>query len=110
MAGIDVTLDKKNKLKARRMLKVAVKEQHEVQEQQARSSTITSNNSSADESTGGECVTDAKTPPPPKRGRMTVVTPTLSAALDRTKMSDRKAIMIGTATAQSLGHNVEDMA
>ncbi|KAK6185944.1 hypothetical protein SNE40_008071 [Patella caerulea] len=112
MAGIDVTLDNKNKRKAQRMLKVAAKKQHEVQEQQARSSTVTlaSSSSSADESTGGEGVTGAKTPPPPKRGRMTVVTPTLSAALDRTKMSDRKAMMVVTATAQSLGHNVEDMA
>lgn len=38
------------------------------------------------------------------------VTPELCGALDRTKMSDRKAMMVVTATAQSLGHNVEDIA
>ena len=34
----------------------------------------------------------------------------LCAALDRTKMSDRKAMMVVTATARSLGQNVDQIA
>ena len=44
------------------------------------------------------------------RGRISIVSPSVSAALDRTKTSDRKAAYILAATAQSLGHNVEDLA
>ena len=38
-----------------------------------------------------------------------MLTPTLCAALDRTKMSNRKAMMVVTATAQSLGQNVDQI-
>lgn len=49
------------------------------------------------------------TPSPPKRARKRVVTPALSAALDRTKVSDRAAVMIVGETARSLGHDVADL-
>lgn len=45
--------------------------------------------------------------PSPKRGRKAVLTPALSATLDRTKVSDRAAMMIVTETARSLGHDIE---
>lgn len=44
------------------------------------------------------------------RGTIDVVSPSVSAALDRTKISDRNAAYIHTATAQSLGHNVKYLA
>ena len=47
---------------------------------------------------------------PKKRGRINVVTQTVSATLDRTKVSDRKAMMVMAATAQSLGHDFEEIA
>ena len=45
-----------------------------------------------------------------KRGKINVVTQTVSATLDRTKISDRKAMMIKTDTAQSFIHDVEKIA
>jgi len=45
-----------------------------------------------------------------KRGRKTVVTPELAAALDRTKVSDRKALFVVAETAKSLGHDVASLA
>ena len=47
---------------------------------------------------------------PYKRGRINIVTQTVSATLDRTKISDRKAMMVMAATAQSLGHDVKEIA
>ena len=54
-------------------------------------------------------------PPPPggtayKRGRINVATQTVSATLDRTKTSYWKAMMVMAATAQSLGHDVAEIA
>ena len=48
--------------------------------------------------------------PKRKRGRKTVVTPELAAALDRTKVSDRKAVFVIAETAKSLGQNIDDLA
>ncbi|KAK2707759.1 hypothetical protein QYM36_015456 [Artemia franciscana] len=45
-----------------------------------------------------------------QRGRKVVVTLQLAATLDRTKMSDRKAMFIISETAKSLGHNITDLA
>ena len=51
-------------------------------------------------------------PGPAKKscGRINIVSPSVSAALDRTKTSDRKAAYILAAIAHSLGHNIEDLA
>jgi len=45
-----------------------------------------------------------------QRGRKVVITPQLSEMLDRTKMSDLKAMFVITETAKSLGHNITDLA
>ena len=45
-----------------------------------------------------------------KRGRKTVMTPELAAALDRTKVSDRKAVFVLAETAKSLGQNIDELA
>ena len=44
-----------------------------------------------------------------KRATINIVTPDVAAALDRAKVSDRKAALLITATAQSLGHNADDL-
>ena len=44
-----------------------------------------------------------------KRARKNVITPSLAAALDRTKLSDRKATFVVAATAKSLGHNLDEL-
>lgn len=44
-----------------------------------------------------------------KRGRKKIVTPSLAAALDRTKMSDRKATFVIAESLKSVvGHNMDD--
>ncbi|KAK2727043.1 hypothetical protein QYM36_007784 [Artemia franciscana] len=45
-----------------------------------------------------------------KRGRKAVVTPELAAALDRTKVSDRKAVFVIAETAKSLGMTIDQLA
>jgi len=44
-----------------------------------------------------------------KRSHKNVITPLLAAALDRTKLSDRKATFVIAATVQSLGHNLDEL-
>lgn len=44
------------------------------------------------------------------RGRKSIITAGLTAALDRSKVSDRKAMIIVSETAKSLGHNISDLA
>lgn len=51
-----------------------------------------------------------QTPAKRKRGRRSVLTPHLAAALDRTKVSDRKAVFVIAETAKSFGHNIDDLA
>ncbi|KAK2727100.1 hypothetical protein QYM36_007819 [Artemia franciscana] len=45
-----------------------------------------------------------------QRGRKVVITPQLTATLDRTKISDRKAMFVISETVKSLGHNITDLA
>ncbi|KAK2703771.1 hypothetical protein QYM36_017903 [Artemia franciscana] len=45
-----------------------------------------------------------------KRGRKAVVTPELAAALDRTKVSDRKAVFVIAETTKSLGMTIDQLA
>jgi hypothetical protein len=47
---------------------------------------------------------------PRKRGRQIAITPTLAAALDRSKVSDRKATFVIAETAKSLGVNISALA
>ena len=46
---------------------------------------------------------------PSKRAKINTVTRSLAAALDRTKLSDRKAAFVLTETAKSLGHDVKEL-
>lgn len=45
-----------------------------------------------------------------KRGRKTIMSSEILTALDRTQVSDRKAVHILIATAQSLGYNANNIA
>lgn len=45
-----------------------------------------------------------------KRGKKVIITSQMTAALDRSKLADRKVMMIVTETANSLGHEVSDLA
>ena len=63
-------------------------------------------NNACEEAVGGIAFRTLKR----KRGRKTVVNPELAAALDRTKVSDRKAVFVIAETAKSLGHNIDELA
>ena len=45
-----------------------------------------------------------------KRGRMDIITPELATVLDRTKISDRKAVFVVAETAKSLGHDIKEVS
>lgn len=69
--------------------------------------TSSSTSSNDDEPDETEAVVD--TQPPPKRAKINIVRPSLAAALDRTKLSDRKVASVLAKAAKSLGHNVEEL-
>jgi hypothetical protein len=54
--------------------------------------------------------TTAGSPKKMKRTRKNIVSPAVALALDRTKVSDRNAVYVLTATAATLGHNVEELS
>ena len=112
IAGRDKTLARKVDRKAKRLGQEAERSKREFEAQSSRTSAVVTktSESSARESSEDDGGAEYAEPPPCKRGRKTVLTPTLCAALDRTKMSDRKAMMVVTATAQSLGQNVDQIA
>jgi len=121
MAGVDKTLAAKDKRASERDEQVLARQLRMEEMKQLAASTAElissgSENSSDDEDmeTGANVSEGAvggipfKTPTR-KRGRKTVVTPELAAALDRTKMSDRKAIFVLVETAKSLGQNIDEL-
>ncbi|KAG7157253.1 hypothetical protein Hamer_G027875, partial [Homarus americanus] len=60
-------------------------------------------------SSASECSPPKKSKPGKPRAK-NIMSPVLAKALDRTKISDRDAVHLIAAAAQSLGHNVEDIA
>ena len=67
---------------------------------------------SSDSSTEASDSDSSNTPSAPKRScrAKKIITPELTAALDRTKLSDRSAVHILSAAASALGHNPSDLA
>ena len=106
-------LARKTKQKAERMLKHASREHLEKTKFQEPSTVVTlafnSSSESADDSSNQKASADKMTSPY-KRGRISVVNQTVSAILDRIKISDRKAMMVMAAPAQSLGHDFKEIA
>lgn len=127
MSGVDAILDAKEKRSAMRQEELLARRQRmeDLQRRQNERAVLISSTSSSDYETDeassshdtyaeteegavGGC--SYKTSKKRKRGRNSIITPELAAALDRTKMSDRKAMHVLVETAQSLGHNIEDLA
>lgn len=71
---------------------------------------LSSESSEGDNSfTSAECEPCCSQPPAKKlRGKNKIITPKLAAALDACKISDRYAVHIISAVAESLGHNIEE--
>ena len=70
---------------------------------------LTSSSTSSNDDESDETEAVFANQPPPKPAKINIVTPTLAAALDRTKMSDRKAVFKLAEAAKSLGHNIEEL-
>lgn len=111
MAGIDLVLTAKEE-RARQRVQRQKRRRDQANEEPGPSSSVAvlaSSSSSSSDDQPDETVAVFATPPPPKRAKMNIVTPSLAAALDRTKLSDRKAAFVLAEAAKSLGHNVEEL-
>ena len=118
MGSVDQTLTLQEARTAKRKEAVINYKQRADKEEQMLSESVILSSSSDD--SASEEVTDAgqdgqsndestaASVPAKKRSRKSVMTPVLAAALDRTKLSDRKATFVLAAAAQSLGHDVND--
>jgi len=118
IAGIDTILAKKEKTAALRMELVAQRHRRmeNLQKWDNTTAVLASSRSSA-EDTADENEVAIRTSSTPnsgqrkrKRGRTIVVTPELAVALDRTKVSNRKAAFVIAEIAKSLGHNIDNLA
>jgi hypothetical protein len=112
MGRQDTVLTKKEERAERKRLEEKKRKSRSRMECEASTSKAvlaSSSSSSASETTddADEVVQGAVGGSLPKRARgsQNVVTPALAAALDRTQVSDRKATMMITETARSLGHD-----
>ena len=117
---VDKVQSKKEKRAAKRSLAFQKLREHSLKEQEIASSSLVLGGSSDEDesevqeqhragpSTQEEVV--SCTPAKQSRGTINVVSPSVAAALDRTKTSDRNAAYILTATAQTLGHDISDLA
>ncbi|KAG0727763.1 hypothetical protein GWK47_033974 [Chionoecetes opilio] len=72
---------------------------------------LESSSISADETAEEESGDDEEARPPkrPRRAMTNVITPSVAACLDRTKMTDRGAVHVLSAAAHSLGHDVSKL-
>lgn len=128
MAGVDAKLAAKEKRSTVRQEQMLARQQRmkDLQRRQNEKAVLSSTSSSSStdeeaeeaddsqnrdgkgEESGGGC--SSQTSAKRKRGRKSVFTQQLAATLDRTKISDRKAMFVIAETAKSLGHNIHDLA
>ena len=124
MSGIDRTLAAKEKRNAQRLERSGSRS-----EPQPSTSMTVGNSSgsldSSDEAAGSSDVADSDSEDGGKdtvrdgdqegetkqqRSRRSVITPGLASALDRTNLSDRKAVFVLTEAARALGHDINVLA
>ena len=119
MGSVDKVHELKQQKASRRrqtyeVFKNRVSAEQLVLSESAQFSSSSTDHSSTDEDSDDKKTTNSQstvtTPMRSKRARRNVVTPDVAAALDRAKVSDRKATLLLTAAAQGLGHNPEELA
>ncbi|KAK2720673.1 hypothetical protein QYM36_004529 [Artemia franciscana] len=114
MVGVDETLACKEKRVSEREQQTLKRRQQTENIQQIEASTaeLTTSGSeiSAAEDVDREGAVGGSRTQKRKRGRKAVVTPELAAAVDRTKVSDRKAVFVIAETAKSLGMTIDQLA
>lgn len=112
MSVVDIELAQKEE---RKQMKLAAYDKRREKEEQDRDKLFAVAEMSSSDSTGAEeietqDISVASTFRKRKRGTTNIVSPHVVSALDRTQVSDRKAVHLLAATAASLGHNVQDFA
>lgn len=123
MAGVDETLHKLEKRRLKRQIEEDKRrQQSQCTQEMATSSVIlasSGSDSEAEDTRSGlsgcsgqetEQCSEQVNHKFIKRGRKVVISSAMTAALDRAKVSDRKAMIIVTETAKCLGHDVGDFA
>ena len=70
---------------------------------------LTSSSTSSNDDESDETEAVFANQPPPKPAKIYIVTPTLAATLDRTKISNRKAVFVLAEAAKSLDHDIEEL-
>ncbi|KAK2706392.1 hypothetical protein QYM36_016436 [Artemia franciscana] len=114
MVSVDETLACKEKRVSEREQQTLKRRQQTENIQQIEASTaeLTTSGSeiSAAEDVDSEGAVGGSRTQKRKGGRKAVVTPELAAALDRTKVSDRKAVFVIAETAKSLGMTIDQLA
>ncbi|KAK2702108.1 hypothetical protein QYM36_019238 [Artemia franciscana] len=114
MVGVDETLACKEKRVSEREQQTLKRRQQteNIQQIEATTAELTTSGSeiSAAEDVDSEGAVGGSRTQKRKRGRKAVVTPELAAALDRTKVSDRKAVFVIAETAKSLGMTIDQLA
>lgn len=113
MGPVDKVLSRKEeRCRKRQLVKETCRKKEAEWMQQAATTEFSSSSDVETEASNSDDDIDLqKNPAKPKRSRPpNVVSPGLAAALDRTKESDRNAMYIIAAAAQSLGHSPSAMA
>jgi hypothetical protein len=110
MGPVDMVLARKEEKYRKRLLEKETRKAKEAERMQQTAMNVEfSSSSGGDTETSSDADDDCdppQSPSQPKRSRPTnVVSPGLAAALDRTKVSDRNAVYIIAAAAESLGHS-----
>ena len=118
MGGLDSTMAKKEKKSAEQKMKLETRRLRAETscKRLTEMAELASTSSETDESMTPEMqatTSEFQTPSRPKRRKLKlkkVVTPKLTAMLDRNKVTDRKAVFVVAETAKSLGHDIQDLA
>lgn len=113
MGSVDTKLAKQEVRRLERAAVLKAKQRKEVNRCTTESQLLELSDSSSEETvqvSSSEEYVAINTPLPSKRRKPTaIVTSEVSAALDRSKTSDRNAVYVLAATAQSLGHDPEKL-
>ena len=113
MSSVDTVLSRKEKKRYEKSSKEQERRETAISKAESRDKEVvmledsSSTSDDDDESKDtGNTLKSSPVSPPVKRGRRTVITPELAAALDRHKVSSRSAVMVVGEAAKSLGQDV----
>ena len=112
MGAVDKELTEKEERKKQR-LEAEQRRRDKAEACNTSASVVLESSSESEDKDIGASDNEFATPPRKKlrqpRATTNIMTPSLSAALDRSKISDRKATFVLAETARSLGHCIDDL-